>query len=139
MALWGARGTTPPDLILLDIIHQRGEDLFALINRMIDIARIEDAPAAVEQIDTVLKEQQQGDGAQKSDVVKQLETNKFAASLTELSSGLLADLEQAILNVDVGQIYRIIERIRTQDAALADALKENTDNFEYETILTLIK
>ena len=123
----------------LDIIHQRGEDLLALINRMIDIARIEDAPAAAERIDAVLKELQQGDGDQKSDVVRQLETNKFAAGLTELSSGLLADLEQAILNVDVGQIYRLIERIRAQDAALADALKESVDNFEYETILTLIR
>ena len=87
----------------------------------------------------MLKELQQGDGAQKSDAVRQLETNKFAAALTELSSGMLADLEQAILNVDVGQIYRLIERIRAQDAALADALKESVDNFEYETILTLIR
>ncbi len=130
---------SPECLENLTIIQQRGDDLLAIINRMIDIARIEDAPAAAERIDAVLKELQQGDGAQKSDAVRQLETNKFAASLTELPSGLLADLEQAILNVDVGQIYRIIERIRTQDAALADALKENTDNFEYETILTLIK
>ncbi|MCP4630101.1 MAG: hypothetical protein GY850_42315, partial [bacterium] len=133
------RGLSPEYRKNLDIIHQRGEDLLVLINRMIDIARIEEAPAAVERIDAVLKELQQGDGAQKSDVVKQLETNKFAASLTELSSGLLADLEQAILNVDVGQIYRLIERIRAQDAALADALKESIDNFEYETILTLIQ
>ncbi len=130
---------SPECLENLTIIQQRGDDLLALINRMIDIARIEDAPAAAERIDAVLKELQQGDGAQKSDAVRQLETNKFAASLTELPSGLLADLEQAILNVDVGQIYRIIERIRAQDAALADALKENVDNFEYETILTHIQ
>jgi len=88
---------------------------------------------------TPVFDSREGDGAQKSDVVKQLETNKFTASQTELSSGLSADLEQAILNVDVGQIYRLIERIRVQDAALVDALKESIDNFEYETILTLIQ
>ncbi|MCP4103289.1 MAG: hypothetical protein GY750_17990 [Lentisphaerae bacterium] len=30
-------------------------------------------------------------------------------------------------------------QIKEHIAALADALKENTDNFEYETILTLIQ
>jgi len=45
-----------------------------------------------------------------------------------LPSGLITDLEQAILNGSLDQ-----------EPVLADALKESADNFEYETILTLIK
>ncbi|MCP4396029.1 MAG: PAS domain S-box protein [bacterium] len=90
-------GLSPEYRKNLDIIHQRGNDLLALVNRMIDIARIEDAPAAIEQIDAVLQELQVEDGVQESDVPEQLAANEFTARLTALPSGLITDLEQAVL------------------------------------------
>ncbi len=123
----------------LDIIHQRGEDLLALINRMIEISRIADAPAAVERIDAVLHELQQGAVVQEPGVAKQLAANEFAAALTALPSGLIADLEQALLNIDLDRAAAIIEQIRTQDARLADTLQQCVHDFEYEWIVMLIQ
>ncbi len=82
---------------------------------------------------------QQEDVAQCPGVCEELGTDEFATKFAALPSGLITDLEQAILNVSLDQMYRLIEQIREQEDALADALKDYVDNFEYEEILRLIQ
>jgi hypothetical protein len=50
----------------------------------------------------------------------------------------VANLEQAILIVDLNLIFDLIEQIRPENAALANALNSCIDNFEYDKILSLI-
>ncbi len=123
----------------LDIIHNQGEHLLSLINRMIEISRIEDTSAAANRIDTVLKDLQAEDKHKESDVCQKIETDEFVSIFAALPSGLIADLEQAIFDVNIDHIYSLIELIRKLEAALADALKDCVDNFEYEKILKIIQ
>ncbi len=123
----------------LDIIHNQGEHLLSLINRMIEISRIEDTSAATNRIDTVLKDLQTEDKHKESDVCQKIDTDEFISIFAALPSGLIADLEQAIFDVNIDHIYSLIELIRKLEAALADALKDCVDNFEYEKILKIIQ
>jgi signal transduction histidine kinase/CheY-like chemotaxis protein len=61
-----------------------------------------------------------------------------SSSFQNLSIGWVTNLKQAILNVDLDSISILIEQIRTQDAALANTIKNCIDNFEYDKILNLI-
>ncbi len=96
----------------LDIIHNQGIHLLSLINQMIEISKIEDAPEAADKIDTVLKELQQGDDARDPGVCEKLGADELISRFTTLPSGLVTDLEEAILNVNVEQMYSLIEQIR---------------------------
>ncbi|NER37626.1 MAG: response regulator [Oscillatoria sp. SIO1A7] len=60
-------------------------------------------------------------------------------ALASLPEQWLANLKQAILNVDLDKIAIVIEQIRSRDSGLADALQQNIDNFEYDNLLKLIK
>ncbi|MBD0302868.1 MAG: response regulator, partial [Tolypothrix sp. T3-bin4] len=51
----------------------------------------------------------------------------------------VANLKQALLNVDLDRISTLIAHIETQDTALAQALTFYIDNFEYDKILSLIQ
>src|SRR5919199_1295702 len=62
----------------------------------------------------------------------------ITAALAELPGEWLANLEQAILNVDLKLIFALIEQIRPGNAELANALKDYINNFEYDKILSLI-
>lgn len=61
-----------------------------------------------------------------------------AAALAALPEGWIANLEQAILNVDLKVILALIEQIRPENAPLANALSHCIDNFEYDKILSLL-
>jgi CheY-like chemotaxis protein len=61
-----------------------------------------------------------------------------SSSFQKLPVEWVAALEQAILNVDLDVISTLIEQIRTQDAALANALTHWIAHFEYDNILNLI-
>jgi CheY-like chemotaxis protein len=60
------------------------------------------------------------------------------SALAALPGEWLANLEQAIRIVDLNLIFDLIEQIRPENAALANALKSCIDNFEYDKILSLI-
>ena len=52
---------------------------------------------------------------------------------------MLTNLEQAALRLDMDMVDRLIEEIRSHDAALADALTALADDFKYDEIATLIQ
>ncbi|MCP4348265.1 MAG: PAS domain S-box protein [Desulfobacterales bacterium] len=139
MTMMNKRDLSPEYQKNLDIIHNRGTHLLSLINRMIEISKIEDMPEAADRVDSVLKELQQEDVAQKPGVCEKIDANELISRITSLPPGLVSDLEQAILNVNVEQMYSLIKQIREKEATLADALKDCVDNFEYEEILRLIQ
>jgi CheY-like chemotaxis protein len=61
------------------------------------------------------------------------------AALAALPAGWIADLQQATIRADLNLILNLIEQIRGQNPALADALADLARNFEYKKILTLIE
>ena len=61
-----------------------------------------------------------------------------AADLQKLSRESIADLEKAILSLDMDLMNEIVEQIRTEDVAIANAIHRYIDNFEYDPILNLI-
>jgi predicted ATPase/signal transduction histidine kinase/CheY-like chemotaxis protein/tRNA A-37 threonylcarbamoyl transferase component Bud32 len=61
-----------------------------------------------------------------------------ATIIAALPQEWVASLKQAILSINVKLIYSLIEQIRPENAALANALKTCIDKFEYEKILNLI-
>jgi hypothetical protein len=51
----------------------------------------------------------------------------------------MANLQQATTRADLHLILSLIDQIRERDAALADALAELAQNYEYAEILELIE
>jgi hypothetical protein len=51
----------------------------------------------------------------------------------------LAELRAATVKADMSRMLALVEQIRGQDAALADALEGLIHNFSYKRILTLIE
>jgi len=60
-------------------------------------------------------------------------------ALAALPAEWLADLRQATVRADLNLMLRVIDRFRERDLALADALAELAQGFEYSKILTLIE
>ena len=58
-------------------------------------------------------------------------------SLISLSDELQSKLKQAIETVDIDNIEKLLDQVYPQDAPLADAIKKQLDNFEYEALLKL--
>jgi hypothetical protein len=51
----------------------------------------------------------------------------------------LETLKQGATCADLLLLFDVIEQIRKQDAALADALAQLAEDFEYDEILTIIQ
>ena len=62
-----------------------------------------------------------------------------AEAVAALPASWLADLQQATTKADLALILSLIEQIRERDAALANALANLAQNYEYKKILTLIE
>jgi CheY-like chemotaxis protein len=62
-----------------------------------------------------------------------------AEALAALPADRLADLQQAITKADLYLILSLVDQIRGQNAALADALAVLARNYEYKRILALIE
>jgi signal transduction histidine kinase/CheY-like chemotaxis protein len=60
------------------------------------------------------------------------------AVITALPQEWVASLKQAILSIDLELSYTLIDQIRPENTALANALKSCIDKFEYKKILNLI-
>jgi signal transduction histidine kinase/CheY-like chemotaxis protein len=76
-----------------------------------------------------------------SDSIKPKENGKeilTAVALKELPVEWVANLERAILNIDLNLIAQESDRIRSQNPELADAIANCIQNFEYDKILNLI-
>lgn len=61
------------------------------------------------------------------------------AALTVLPPEWLAELQQATMKANLNQILALIDQIRERDGALADALADLAQNFEYKKIMKLIE
>ena len=59
-------------------------------------------------------------------------------AFANLPTEWLVSLKQAILNLDLDLITNVIEQIRQENPLLANALNNCINDFEYDTILTLI-
>ena len=59
-------------------------------------------------------------------------------ALTGLPDDLLAELRQAVIDLDVDLIETLIRRIRKLNATVADGLEDLADNFQYDRLLELI-
>jgi signal transduction histidine kinase/CheY-like chemotaxis protein len=76
-----------------------------------------------------------------SDSMKTKESGKeilTAAAFKKLPVEWVANLEQAILNIDLNLIAQESDRIRDQNPELAEAIANCIQNFEYDKILNLI-
>jgi signal transduction histidine kinase/CheY-like chemotaxis protein len=60
-------------------------------------------------------------------------------ALADLPATWVADVQQATTKADLHLILSLIDQIRGQNAALADALAELAQNYEYRKILALIE
>jgi len=60
-------------------------------------------------------------------------------SLEGMPAQWLADLRQAVLEGDLGRTERLLQEIRADYAALADALGQLADGFEHDRLLNLIR
>jgi len=58
-------------------------------------------------------------------------------SLISLSDDLQSELKQAIETVDIDKVEKLLKQVYAEDAQLADALKKQIDNFEYDELLKL--
>ncbi len=61
------------------------------------------------------------------------------SAIASLPSQWIANLEQGIMEADLDLMESVISQIRTQDNALADAIQQDINKFEYEKILNLIE
>ena len=59
--------------------------------------------------------------------------------LTALPAAWLSQLKQGVEEVDVQLLLSVIEQIREHDAAIADALAQLVENFEYDELLARIQ
>jgi hypothetical protein len=80
------------------------------------------------------EEQAQPAAAPPADAVASL-----TAALAALPASWVADLRQATIRADLNLILTLSDRIRGESPALADALTDLANGFEYKTILTLIE
>jgi CheY-like chemotaxis protein len=64
---------------------------------------------------------------------------ELVEELAALPAGWVADLRQATVKADLTLILSLVDQIRGQDAALADALAGLANDFEYKEILALIE
>ncbi|HAA28773.1 MAG TPA: histidine kinase, partial [Cyanobacteria bacterium UBA8553] len=100
----------------------READIFEAMNKHIGVRYLYEDPTATDFIET-------------EDTDNSVLT---AAAFRALPGLWVTQLKQALLNVDLDLISSIIEQIHSQDAALAKAIANCIDNFEYDTILKLI-
>ena len=72
-------------------------------------------------------------------IAKDVENNVLtAAAFTKLPTEWVASFKQAILGIDLELSFSLIEQIRSENVALANALTTCLDKFEYKKILNLI-
>ncbi len=122
----------------LERIRWNGERLLKLVNRLIDLTRME-----AEQGITMLQEfdlqQLLGEAVVNPSPSKTAEDELSPEQFTTLPSELLTELMKATEMAEFGQIHAIIGEIRDHDSALADVLTQLADNFEYNRILSLLE
>jgi PAS domain S-box-containing protein len=87
----------------------------------------------------VYEEQAPPAAAQPADAAAPLADVLTPAALAALPAGWVDDLQQATIKADLSLILTLIDQIRGENPALADALTDLARNFEYKKILTVIE
>ncbi|OQX24529.1 MAG: hypothetical protein BWK80_20315 [Desulfobacteraceae bacterium IS3] len=79
------------------------------------------------------------DSAEKTEAQKPAGDVLTSAALRALPSGILKNLEHSLEIVNTDLIAETLAAVRLHNAPLADALKQSVDNFDYDSVLALIK
>ncbi len=99
----------------------RTADIFDAMHRHIGVRYVyEDEPQHT---------QEKGKGANAENI---------SEALAGLSPEHLADLEKALINLDMETISAVIGHIRAKDREAADAMAEMADNFRYEQLMNIV-
>ncbi|MDJ0839856.1 MAG: PAS domain S-box protein [Acidobacteriota bacterium] len=61
------------------------------------------------------------------------------AHMPELPEELVAEIEQATLLGDLGQLTDLVEKVRTIDESLADLMLDQLDHFAYDALIRLVR
>jgi predicted ATPase/signal transduction histidine kinase/DNA-binding response OmpR family regulator len=100
----------------------REDDIFAIMHKHIGVRYVYENP-----------------NQRDSSLTKDAEQNVLtAAAIAALPPEWVASLKQAILNIDLDLIATLLDQLRIDNAALADALSSCIDKFEYKKILNLM-
>jgi predicted ATPase/signal transduction histidine kinase/CheY-like chemotaxis protein/tRNA A-37 threonylcarbamoyl transferase component Bud32 len=100
----------------------REDDIFAIMHKHIGVRYVYENP-----------------NQRDSSLTKDTEQNVLtAAAIAALPPEWVASLKQAILNIDLDLIATLLDQIRAENTALADALSSCIDKFEYKKILNLM-
>jgi signal transduction histidine kinase/CheY-like chemotaxis protein len=70
---------------------------------------------------------------------EKLDISEIKDRISNLSSDLLADLEQVIVLGDMDQIRNFLAQIRAHDVVIADTLERLASDFEFAQMLTLVR
>jgi PAS domain S-box-containing protein len=87
----------------------------------------------------VYEEIERGDREKRQDTSETLRRGLSPADVAALPAGWVADLRGATIKADLNLMLTLIDQIRGDNPALADALVDLANNFEYQKILTLIE
>lgn len=112
-------------------IVQNSERLLGLVNRVIDVSKVEDGQTKLDKLLT--------DMPHVTDHKEPETIEPFIAEIATLSSTLRERLVEAIDLGDALMIEEAIADIRTHHADLADHLSRLANNFEYDRMLTLLE
>ncbi len=122
----------------LERIRWNGEQLLKLVNRLIDLTRME-AEQGITMLQDFDLQQLLGDAVVNPSSSKTAEDGLSPEQFTMLPSELLTELMKATEMAELDLIQASIGNIRDHDSALADVLIQLADNFEYDRILSLLE
>ena len=134
-------GIAPDDLdIIFDAFEEEREPILApgcddLVRKPFQEAEIFEVMARHLGVKYVYEEAEgleaEGEGEAPGDALTQ-------EALAELPDDLIAELKQAVIDLDVDLIQVIIERVRELNGPVADGLSDLAGDFQYDRLLALI-
>jgi len=129
----------------LTLIRQNGKDLLALLNQMLKVAKLNPEEITADEssrqlLDLLESQRPQATlTPQPETLLGEEEFKVLRRRVQELPEELRQSFAEAARNLDITRMSQIIDHIRQSQFAIADTLERLTRNFEYETLLKLLK